>query len=241
MKKLFTLIAVALFSGMTLFAQNIVLSNLSHPVANGDTVKVYGSSLVMLSSHVDVTNTTSSSDSIICRRFNPDTVLGSTNSICWGGSCWPIGVSVTPPEVIAAGATVTVFSGDYNANGYVGTSYIRYTFFNKYSIHDTVCFVAEYNASLGINESDARMSSLDVYPNPANSSAVIKYSVGVADASARIVISNLLGKEIITLAATEKEGLVKFETDNLCSGLYFYSFVTGNKVVATKKFVVNHK
>lgn len=64
------------------------------------------------------------------------------------------------------------------------------------------------------------------YPNPFNASTQIQYSLPV-ESKITIKIYDLLGNEIISLINEEKNaGLhsIRFETFNLASGVYFYSF-----------------
>ncbi len=240
MKKIVILLSIILFSGIISQAQNITLKNSGTNYANGDTLVVSGSASVTLSSFMDVTNNSGTSMSIKCHRVDLNIVAGSTNSICFGGSCWPDTVSISPASIVAAGATTSEFSGDYKAHGFGGTSYIRYTFYDQHTTTDTICFIGKYIASgVGIDELTG-VSISDAYPNPANTFAVINYAVSSADNSARVIVSDLLGKEMISIPVTEKEGKIKIETGNLVNGIYFYSFRTKDKIAYTKKLIVKH-
>ncbi len=242
MKKLYTFIIIAFLTGFVLQAQNLTLSKSAVAVLNGDTIIADGDATVLIQSHVDVKNNGAANLSIKCRRLVIDSVTGSTNSVCWGGQCWPIGISVTPnPTVVNAGTTSSEFSGDYWANTHAGITIIRYTFYDMHATNDSICFIAKYRAwGVGIDELAPQYTISDVYPNPANKSATLNYTVSAVDKSTHIVVSNLLGKEVLSLPVTETEGRIRIETESLSNGLYFYSFILQNKVVFTKKFVVNH-
>lgn len=241
MKKLIFFLYLIIF-GVGLYAQNLTLETAGHNVANGDTVTVAGDVTATLFCHINVTNTSASTMSVKCQRAEVSLVPGSTNSICWGGSCWPENVSLVPdPTVINAGGTSTEFSGDYKANGNSGVSIIRYRFFNQSNIADSICFHAKFVATLGVEEGNPQYSFSDVYPNPANNNAFVSYKISDLSNVTRMVVCNILGNEIISHPINESEGTIKIETSGLADGLYFYSVVDGNKTLFTKKLIVKHK
>jgi ligand-binding sensor domain-containing protein len=81
------------------------------------------------------------------------------------------------------------------------------------------------------------------YPNPFNPSTTINYSVPATKKGAvnvKLVVYDVLGKEVATLVnETQTQGnySVKFNAQNLSSGLYFYKLQAGN-FVATKKMML---
>jgi hypothetical protein len=241
MKKVLLILGIILTAGLSVYAQNLTLTKGLTNISNGDTITTVGDATTTLTCLIDVTNNAAVSLSVKCLRTDIDVVPGSTNSICWGGSCWPVNVSLSPdPTVIAAGAKSTEFSGDYKANGNSGVSIIRYRFFNMNAIADSVCFYAKFDATVGINESSSDAEISDAYPNPANSYTNIIYKLTGGYNSANIIISNLLGKEVISIPVNEKEGKIRIETEMLTDGIYFYSFVLKDKIVYTKKLIVRH-
>ena len=77
------------------------------------------------------------------------------------------------------------------------------------------------------------------YPNPFNPSTTIKYSIEKAG-SVTLKIYDILGREIKTLVNEEEPAgnyIVRFNADNLSSGIYFYSIHSGN-FVQSKKMIV---
>ncbi|NLI17066.1 MAG: T9SS type A sorting domain-containing protein [candidate division Zixibacteria bacterium] len=79
----------------------------------------------------------------------------------------------------------------------------------------------------------------EAYPNPFNSNCVISFSI-TAEAQVKIEIFNVLGQVVATPLDKEVSAgthSVKFNADNLSSGIYFYK-VTYNGNCQTKKLVL---
>ncbi len=244
MKKIITFIWITFFLSLFINAQNLQLSASGNILTNGDTVTVTGGLLSTLSAHVDVKNNAADTLSVKCKRFHVNVVMGSENSICWGGGCWPINVSQTPnPTDIGAGATATEFTGDYKANGNEGISIIRYTFFDMNNVIDSVCFIAKFDgqANFGFSETLKSTFISDIYPNPADKSGVINYALTEADKSAKVVVHDMIGNEVRVIPVTEKEGTIRVDTYNLTEGIYFYSFIFNNKIYYSKKLIIDHR
>lgn len=89
-------------------------------------------------------------------------------------------------------------------------------------------------STIGIQQISSRVpqsySLSQNYPNPFNPSTTIEFSVPKRE-SIKLIIYDLLGKEITTLVNSElNPGTYKtvFEANNLSSGIYFYSLQTEN-------------
>ncbi|HNW91031.1 MAG TPA: T9SS type A sorting domain-containing protein [Bacteroidales bacterium] len=244
MKKIILLtfgLLILFFNGS---AQNLTLSKNSNSVANGDTLTFTGGLTTTIAAIVDVKNNSADTLSVKCKRTHIDVIHESENSICWGGSCWPITESVTPdPTIMNPGATSSEFSGDYKANGVAGISIIRYTFFNISDANDTVCFIAKFVslADFGLNETSNSLMIGGVYPNPADKACFIDYILPVAENNAKIIITDMVGNEVKIIPVKEKEGKMRIATYDMPEGVYFYSFIINNKAHYTKKLVVAHQ
>jgi hypothetical protein len=242
MKKALLLLTIILTAGFSVFAQNLTLSYTSGPIANGATMTIVGDTGSTLFSHVWVTNN-SSTMSVKCKKKHISVINGSENTICWGGACWAdTSLYIIPdPTVIPAGDTNKIdFVGDYRANGHSGVSTIRYTFYNMNQVNDSVCFLVAYDATVGINEINPLKVS-DIYPNPADNAAFLNYNIISVFTNAEIRVIDLLGNKVQIIPVYEKEGRIKISTENLTSGIYFYSVLIDGKTVFTKKLVVRHK
>lgn len=78
----------------------------------------------------------------------------------------------------------------------------------------------------------------NAYPNPIANTATIDYSLGDLNSSARIVILNILGNQVLEHELPASENSIKIPTDQLTNGIYFYTLQLNGKNVATKKMVV---
>jgi len=77
------------------------------------------------------------------------------------------------------------------------------------------------------------------YPNPFNSSTIIEFSLAVKS-YVKIYVYDILGREISTIVDGEFESgvhRIKFEADDLPSGVYFYRLIAG-KFSQTRKMIL---
>jgi len=224
-------------------AQNLILSTSGHNLTNGDTVTVSGPATNTLHAMVDVKNNGATSLAVLCRRKVVQSIPGSTNSICWGGQCWPSNVSQTPDStVIDPGATTSEFMGDFSPTGAEGTAIIRYTFFDMFNTIDSVCFIAKFVSTdnSGVTEVSNSLLVSGIYPNPSDKAGFIDYRLQESVSTAKVIINDMIGNEVRVIPLQEKEGKVRIATNDMPEGVYFYSFVINGKVHYTKKLVVAH-
>lgn len=73
------------------------------------------------------------------------------------------------------------------------------------------------------------------YPNPFSHYTFIDYKLD--ESGALLVINNLAGKKIKEYPLTEKEGTIRI-MENLQQGIYFYSIYRREKLLQTRKFIV---
>jgi hypothetical protein len=77
------------------------------------------------------------------------------------------------------------------------------------------------------------------YPNPFNPTTVISYQLPVTG-NVQLKVFNILGQEIMTLVNREQSAgnySVKFNAENLSTGIYLYELRAGN-YVAVKKMIL---
>ncbi len=133
------------------------------------------------------------------------------------------------PKIIVLGGTAhTVF---YNANGSSAG--------NASGINSAI--TSALNATTGITESKGELNSLNVFPNPANTSSIISYSLESAS-DVSINIFNLFGEKVQTafsgkLSAGEHTSNV--DCSQLRNGLYFLK-VSSGKLEKTLTLSVSH-
>lgn len=221
------------------YSQSLTLSNEFGPVANNATIVVTGlpsdDEIVV---EMNITNTTSDSIPVICKKVETSLVPGTATLFCWG-LCFSPTVYVSPdPLYIHAGETNTAdFSGHYLPQGFSGLSTVRYVFYDERNPDDSVCFNADFQAyPLGVGEPVAN-GTISAYPNPASGNVTFTFSANDA-VNGKIVIRNLVGETVRELNLSGTAGQVSFNVAELASGIYFYSLVSGGQTAATKKLVV---
>jgi hypothetical protein len=236
MKKitLFTLfVAASIFS----VAQSLSLSGATTPVAGDPNSSVEGV--------VTITNISSSSIDILVERTVNNLASGHTSNFCWGINCYGDATNITPigDEItLGAGADTDCFHGWLNPHGFEGQSTVTYNFFNMNNLNDNVSQTFVYDMVTGIPVAGVSAANplSEASPNPANSLTGINYSTD-GKSNAKIIIYNLLGTAVKEVKLNSKQGSLILATSDLNAGVYYYSLVTGNKTLATKKLVIAHK
>jgi len=92
----------------------------------------------------------------------------------------------------------------------------------------------------GIDEKIVAPEFSEAYPNPASQYVSFDYLIPNANTKAKVVIYNILGKEVKDIAFPEQSGTLKANTSDLVEGIYFYSFVINNKSEVTQKLIIKH-
>ncbi|MFN8715218.1 MAG: T9SS type A sorting domain-containing protein [Bacteroidota bacterium] len=75
-------------------------------------------------------------------------------------------------------------------------------------------------------------------PNPYSDITVINCKVAETATNAEIVVVNSLGERVRVLPATTGENRIQFNSDELSSGIYFYSLIVDGKAIATRKMMI---
>jgi hypothetical protein len=78
----------------------------------------------------------------------------------------------------------------------------------------------------------------DVYPNPVSDQAFIEYNLHDDQVKAKVVIHNILGKYLGVFELPASETKVRIQTEELPSGVYFYTLYLNNEGVLTRKLIV---
>ena len=184
-----------------------------------------------------IKNISSGSKYIKCRRYEITVAPGSSNLLCWL-ACYSPGVGVSPSVNMPA-STSHLFTSHYYPNGNAGTTTLNYTFWDSLNPADSAWFTVRWNATpAGVNNSVLASANIsNIYPNPASVATTISYQLNNAD-NAVIRVYNLLGDEVKHLNISAKEFNVTFSVTDLEAGIYFCSFISGDKVLATRKLTV---
>ncbi|MDR2511330.1 MAG: tail fiber domain-containing protein [Bacteroidales bacterium] len=77
-------------------------------------------------------------------------------------------------------------------------------------------------------------------PNPFNVSTAIKYQLADDTQNAKICIYNLTGKQLqcYNLPATKGENSIEIRASSLQSGMYIYSLIAGDNLIASKRMIL---
>jgi len=240
MKKILLFSFIIYFSALGLFAQSLELSNAYGKLNNGDTIVLFSTNAAAtFVVAVDVKNTGSSSMEVRVKKTELNVVPGSENYFCWA-QCYLPGTYVSPDGiVIPSGHTESAFTGDYDSKGNAGATYIRYTFFDFNNTSDTVCFVAKFVAGsgVGIENVIAKPTFSNIYPNPAKNTISLNYNLNGAQ-KAVLEIHNILGSLVKTIDINGNSGQLNVDVSDLNNGVYFYSFIVDEKVITSKKLVI---
>ena len=165
---------------------------------------------------------------------------------CWAGQCYNQATTSSPFTTTMAPGDSSVpgpagFIAYLNPSSAVGTADVTYCFYDDLNAGDSICITFNYNAIVtGIRELMASGVALTTpFPNPANAYAQIGLNLASVK-NAKLVIYNMLGSVVREIKVTDKQKLVTFSTTDFKNGIYLYSLINDDKVIASKKLVINH-
>jgi len=242
MKKILLLTLFSYFFVLGAFAQSLTLSNAYGNVKNGDTIVMASTdSHAIFAIGITVNNTSKSNMAVWVKKTELSIISGTENYFCWAQCYLPTTFFSPDSIVIKKGDSSVAFSGDYDAQGNAGASYIMYTFFDKYNPTDSVAFVVKYIAGsgVGINEVAPKAEVSNLYPNPAKNYVSINYDLKGAT-QARLEIRNILGSVVKVVEINETKGTIRVDVSDLTNGVYFYSFIVNDEVLMAKKLVIQN-
>ena len=206
---------------------------------------VYGNPGIPIASYIIVKNTTSNSLDVRCQKNIIDTAAGTQNYFCWGMTCWPSSVYVSPDpdgiRTIPAGySDSTNFTGYYDA-AFSGIpsqdrAVVEYCFYPLGNISDSTCLTVHFNDNTSsIADTKKEIGLGDFYPNPTENLTRINY---VADNNSYFQILDILGNKIQSFDL-DNSGVLEISTTNFSSGIYFGNLISDSRVVSVKKIIIN--
>lgn len=133
----------------------------------------------------------------------------------------------------------TLYPGDC-----CGLYRIKYTIFDANDIADSACLTVNMYvvncATTGFAKNQLTSSGrLSAYPNPAVSTLSINYRLIAPYTGAKLMVYNAQGASVATLPITSFEGTLSLDVSGYAEGLYFYTLVTNNQAIETKKIIVS--
>ena len=181
-------------------------------------------------------NTSDMEKIVVCKREIIEMVDEAAETyFCWS-TCNASNVWMDEKPVNANTKTGVIdFSTHYTAPPTVGSSIVRYTFYDKYNAEDSISVVYEY-----ITPPDVRIStynadfSLSAHPNP----AVDYLTVEMNDLSlqqAVVTVYDAIGREVKTQLMSSNA--TKIDVTDLEQGIYYLRIVNNNNTIGVRKFV----
>lgn len=202
--------------------------------------------------HVDIENTsTINANKYLIKRYDVLVANGAVPNFCFAGGCYSTDIVVSPDTLKlnasqkASDLNATVANSTLDAdllelNQTVGKSIIKYSFFNALNKSDSLQITFSYNGAIvGIKENQKTLSSLSLFPNPANDNAVLKISSN-KEQNTQLSIYSVMGSVVDkqTIALNNGENEIKINVKNYPSGVYFVSLNDGNTTI-TRRLVVS--
>ena len=231
----FTLIVSALLYSFMADAQSLgAVSPSPSPMS--------GPSNVELDATVGILNSSANPVSVKVMRYR-NLAPGHKSYYCWYIECYADTVNMSPDSVmIDVDSTDWSFHGKLDPQGFDGISTVRFNFFDMYNPNDSLSITWIYDFTLGISGPGTSLAFplSEASPNPANNLTSVNYNVPDGS-NARLVIYDMLGKVVKETRLNGKQGTLIVVTSDLRQGVYYYSLVAGDKIIATKKLVVAHR
>ena len=226
MKKLGFLILI-IFQALYLNAQSLLIT--------GDTI-VQGDPTVEIVSYLTVKNISAQSLNVICEKNEISQGWGGDNFFCWGGTCLPSSIFISPDfTTIDIGQGTNEFQGHFTGN--VGsTAVIEYCFYPENDPADESCITINFGGSTSTSTTIKKKAILisEFYPNPAREFSNINYYLS---SNSEMAIMDILGNKVKSIYFTEK-GTKRINISDLSKGVYFGNLISNNEVVAIKKLIV---
>ncbi len=246
MKKIITIVCLLSFSVFG-YSQNFVLYDTILNDVSNTTMNINIEVSTSNITEILVKNTAASTDTFKVFRTVINIDALDQTQFCWGGLCYgsttnTSNLSLACPQ----NDTIDFIGNGFHAVFVAGTEcvtrQVHYRFYNIHNLADSVGITLQYNCVTGINEVAAVGGSVsDAYPNPVASSSLINYKLDAKAQKAKFVFYDVLGKVVKQITVADKEGSEKINHNDFEAGIYFYSFVVDDKIIATKKLVVSPK
>jgi Secretion system C-terminal sorting domain len=243
MKKTLLALTVLLTAG-SLSAQNLMI----HDVANGNAM-VNGQTL----NYTATAGNTDTRDFMVMNGQMQQVtvkirktvlVLNDASSSTWFCSdqnCYSPATTLSPVVTMASSGTFNLFVDYAPGASTSGITRVRYAVFNTANPNDSAYIVIEYTTPTSVNSIQALKASVsNPMPNPASATFSMNYKLNTTPASAKMVVYNMLGAQVMETEITDVEGTIRMDVSDLQQGIYFCSLVADNKTLATRRLVVTH-
>ena len=185
-----------------------------------------------------VKNISSDSVYIIVAKEVISEVTGTTNYFCWD-FCLSPAVDTAGFIMIAPDSVANNFYADYLHNSKIGTTVVKYTFFNRDSIADQVSITVSYVNDDPNSIKETFVRKFELSPNPVQNKFTINYQFNALK-PLKFTVFDVLGNIILEKNLFELSGTKSFDASSLDRGIYFYTLAEENQIIKTQKFVVTN-
>ncbi len=164
-------------------------------------------------------------------------VSGTENYFCWESCYSPWADTSLGNVILNPGATFNTMYMDYKPLGQTGESVIRYVIQNLSDNNDTVSVTVHFNATpTSVKENKAVSKLTSLMPNPATSNVTIYHSVN--QNQALVEVRNLLGQVKKSVPVSIGTKSTDIDVSDLAGGIYFVTLKSNDKILDTKRLVV---
>jgi hypothetical protein len=229
MKKYLLIALFGLFVSLVQ-AQNIQILNPTSTIA--------GSENDLLYLEVHFKNNSSSSMDVFAVRDVKNLVEGQVSYYCFGVTCYPPNVSVSPESLtLAPGQEDTSLKAYVDGRGVTGSSLIEYCVYNNAKT-DSACILLTYNFGVTGIINNSHLGFVKVFPNPASSELKLAYNNANNASSSTLQISDMSGRIVFAEEVYAKEGLVSVNVSELPAGVYVCNLLSDGLSVARDRVII---
>ena len=187
-------------------------------------------------SYLTVKNISLNTLDIICEKIIIDTAAGTSNFFCWGANCYGSETYIsTSHNTLDPGEGDNVdFGGYYDAYCDLATATIQYCFYPDTDPNDKTCITILYNGLVNNTEYLILENENYFYPNPSKGYTNFMHKKSI---NSSLVIVDILGNTVKEIELLE-ENSQNIDIQDLNKGVYFGCMIENNKIVSTKKLIV---
>jgi hypothetical protein len=190
---------------------------------------------------IKIKNTTDKPQYYVIRKASGDLGLTQKGYFCIDKNCFEPAIEEFSKR-IEPGETLTGLHYVLETGLVSGQNNVRFEIFPRGIAHEMI----DHQVFISIEEKSLKalvfkskdITIHDVYPNPASEQAFMDYQIHNEAVKAKVVIHNILGSPVGNYELPTFDLKIKIHTDDLPSGVYFYTIYLDNDGVLTRKLVV---
>lgn len=186
-----------------------------------------------------IKNNGTSATEVFLKRKIQTLAAGQMSYFCFGVTCYPPNVNVSPENIsLAAGATDESVKTYVDPRGSEGTSIINYCYYNVAKT-DSACLLLTYDisATTGIVK-NSHQKFVKVFPNPAIQDLNLVFNTEKKYSNSEIQLLDLNGRIVLTEKVELQEGLLKLDISSLHAGVYVCNLVADGNTIARDKVII---